>query len=168
MAPSPPLPEFDHGYSEACRRSAIRAWAFAGISSPPSILRLLRGLLDAQADGQRLLAAAVPRAARRRGTERVEPDGDAHMGIGGTNPVRRIEGDPAEARHMSFRPGVAGVEHAHAVAPDKVSADVARRNADGARARNEDMSVVLADPALARKGFSRRRRGICAMVIVGH
>ena len=95
-----------------------------------SILRLLACLVDADGDRQRFAAAAVARAAHRRGAEIVEPDRDPHMGVGGANAVGRIEADPAEVRDIGLRPGVAGLLRGDAVGAVEMAADVARRNAE--------------------------------------
>ena len=55
---------------------------------------------------KRLFAGAVAGAAHRRGAERIEPDGDAHIGFGRADAIDRIEADPAETGHMGLGPGV--------------------------------------------------------------
>ena len=71
--------------------------------------------------------------------------------------VGDIEADPAQIRHVGFRPGVAGLLVHGAVGAQEVSGDETRRNAARARAGDEDVGVVLADAALERKSFRRRR-----------
>src|SRR5258707_14516636 len=115
------------------------------------------GLFDLDRDRQRFRAAAVTGAAHRRGAEVVEPDRDTGMGVGGAEAVGGIEADPAEVRHVGFRPGMAGLLVHRAVGAQEVPGDEARRNAAGARAGDEDVRIVLADAALERKSFRRRR-----------
>src|ERR1700687_3973989 len=117
-----------------------------------SILRLPRRLVDMHLDRQRLARAAVARAAQGAGPEVVEPDGDPHMGIGGTEPVRRIERHPAELGHEGLGPGWARMLLAHPVVAAKIAADIARRDAQAARGGDEDVAEILADPALEREG----------------
>src|SRR5258708_6702494 len=71
------------------------------LSRPP-------GLVDLDLNRQRLGAAAIAGAAHGGGAEIIEADGDAGMGVGGADAVRRIEPDPAKAGHERLRPGVAG------------------------------------------------------------
>src|SRR6516162_2752945 len=60
----------------------------------PSVLDLLRRLLDADLDRERLAGATVTRPARGRRAQFIEPDGDPHMGVGGAKSV------DAPARHV--------------------------------------------------------------------
>src|SRR5215813_3662756 len=60
-----------------------------------SVLSLLRRLLDAHPDRERLAGAAVTRPAQGRCAQVIEPDSDPHMGVGGAKSVGRIESDPA-------------------------------------------------------------------------
>ena len=91
------------------------------LSRPP-------GLVDLDRNRQRLGAAAVAGAAHGGGAEIIEPDGDAGVGIGGADAVRRIEPDPAEAGHERLRPGVAGRLIDHAVGTQEMPGDKARRH----------------------------------------
>src|SRR5438309_8007382 len=115
------------------------------------------GLFDFDRDRQRLRAAAIAGAAYGRGAEVVEPDRDTGMGVGGADAIGSIEADPAQIGYVGFRPGVAGLLVNGAVGAQEVSGDEARRNAAGAGAGDEDVGVVLADAALERKSFHRRR-----------
>src|SRR5204863_7932274 len=118
------------------------------------------GLFDLDRDRQRLRAAAIAGAAHRRGAEVVEPDRDTGLSVGGAEAVGGIEADPAEASHVGFRPGMAGLLVHRAVGPQEMPGHEACRHAAGAGAGDEDMRIVLADAALERKSFRRR----CARV----
>src|ERR1700731_1926494 len=113
-------------------------------------------LLDLHRHRQRFHATAVAGAAHRCGAEIIQPDGDAGMGVGGADAVGGIEPDPAEIADEGFRPGMAGLLVDHAVGAQEVAGDEARRHAAASRAGDEDMGVVLADPALQSEGFDRR------------
>src|SRR3954471_19237056 len=115
------------------------------------------GLFDLDRDCQCFGAPAVAGAADGRGAEVVEADGDTGVGVGGAEAIGGIEADPAEVRHVGFRPGVAGLLLGGAVGAQEVPGDEPRRNAAGARAGDEDVGVVLADAALERERFRRRR-----------
>ena len=130
-------------------------------------LRLAARLVDPDLHGQRLAAAAVARAAHRRGAEIIEADRDPHIGVGRADAVGRIEADPAEVATIGFGPGVAGVLLDHAVGAVEVAADIARRNAELRAAADEDMGQVLADAALERESFGRRGRGLGRIGVEG-
>ena len=49
---------------------------------------------------------------------------------------------------------MAGLLLGDAVGAVEIAADIARRNAEAARRRDEDMGEVLADAALEREGFA--------------
>src|SRR5216684_3641022 len=124
---------------------------FRGVFTSRLALRLPlppAGLIDLDRDRQRFHAAAVAGAAHRRGAEIIEADGDAGMRVGGADGVRRIEPDPAEIRHERLRPGMAGLLIDHAVGAQEMPGDETRWYAAGARAGDEDMRVILTDPAL--------------------
>src|SRR5262252_5862469 len=118
---------------------------------PASVLHLALGLIDHQAHGERLAAAAVAGAAHRGGAQVVEADGDADMGVGGADSVRRVERDPAEVLDMGLGPGMAGLLVNDAVGPVEVARHITHRNAELARRRNEHMGEVLADATLERE-----------------
>ena len=133
----------------------------------PISLRLLARLIDVNRHLQRFAAAAIARAAHRRGAEIIEPDRDPHMGVGGGNPVGRVEADPAEVLDIGFRPGMAGLLRGDAVGAVEMAADIARRDAELARRRDEDVGEVLADAALEREGFGRGGRGMGRIGVEG-
>src|SRR5689334_5113037 len=114
------------------------------------------GLFDLDRDRQCFRAAAIAGATHRRRAEIIEPDGDTGVGIGSADAVGGVEADPAEVRHVGFRPGVAGLLVSGAVGAQEVPGDEARRYAAGAGAGDEDVRIVLADAALERKSFRRR------------
>ena len=58
-------------------------------------LALPGGLLDPHRRVDPLAAAARLGGAERRGTERVEADGDAHVGVVGALIAHGVKGDPA-------------------------------------------------------------------------
>src|SRR5262249_8299329 len=130
-------------------------------------LRLLRGLLDADLDREQFPAAAIARAAQRRGAEIVKPDRDAHMRVRGANAVGRVKSDPAELRHESIAQRMAGILLRDAVMLAQITAHVARRNADAARRRYEDVGKVLADAALERKRLGRGGRSMGGIGVEG-
>ena len=105
------------------------------------------GLIDMDRDREGFDAAAVAGAAHRRSAEIVEPDGDAGVRIGGADAVGGIESDPAEIGHMRLGPSVAGLLMHHAVGAQEMAGHEPRRYAACARARNEDMRIILADAA---------------------
>ena len=70
------------------------------------------------------------------------------MGVGGAKPIGRIECDPAERGHESFRPRVAGLLLARLVVAAEIAADVARGNTEAARGGDEDMGEVPTRAAL--------------------
>src|SRR5471030_2420948 len=125
---------------------------------PTLILRLLACLVDMHGYLERFAATAKAGAAHRRRAEVVQADRDPHMGFGNPNPVGRVEADPAEVLDKGFDPGVAGVLRGHAVDAVEMSADIARRDAELARRRDEDVGEVLADAAPQREGFRRGGR----------
>src|SRR4051812_8106462 len=106
-------------------------------------LALTADLADPHRDIERLAAAAKAGAADGRGAEIIQTDRDADMGVGRTDAIGCIEGDPTEVRYVSLGPGVAGLLIGHAVVALEMAADVARRNGDAARRSDEDMSEVL-------------------------
>src|SRR6185436_3529432 len=63
------------------------------------------GPIDLDRDRQRLGAAAIAGTADGRGAQVVEPDRDTGVRIGGADAVGGVEADPAEVRHVGFRPG---------------------------------------------------------------
>ena len=85
-------------------------------------------LIDRDRDHQGFAAAAQKGAANRRRAQRIEPDGDADMGIGRAKADRRIEADPAEIGHVGFDPGVRSVDGSGFAAAVTVAADIARRD----------------------------------------
>src|SRR5215470_19150035 len=89
-------------------------------------------LVDPHGDVERFRAAAVAGAANRRGAEIVEADRDPHVGVGCADAVRRVEGDPAELRHVRLGPGMAGALLHDAVGAVEIAADIAARNAEHA------------------------------------
>src|SRR5260370_18677716 len=88
-------------------------------------LALAADLADAHRDIERLAAAAEAGAAHGSGSEIIQPDRDADMGVGRADAVRGIEGDPAEIRHVSLGPGVAGLLSGHPVVARERAAAVA-------------------------------------------
>src|SRR5262245_9139035 len=133
-----------------------------------SVLSLLRRLLDAHPDRERLAGAAVTRPTQGRCAQVIEPDSDPHMGVGGAKSVGRIESDPAELRDEGFRPGVAGLLLVHAVVAAEIAADIARGNTEAARGRDEDVGEVPTCAALERKGLGGRGCRARGSGIVGH
>src|SRR5262245_33702705 len=134
------------------RQGAMRARScYQFLCLPSSILRLPPSLLDLHVDRERLIASAVAGAACGRGAELIETDRDAHMGVGGADPVRSVEGDPAEPPDEGLGPGVAGVCARRSVRPMDIAGNIARRDADAAGGRDEYMGQVGADAALLRK-----------------
>ena len=131
------------------------------------VLRLLARLVDMHRHFEGFAAAAEARAAHRRGAEVIEADRHPHMGFGGADAVGRVEADPAEMLDIGFGPGVAGVLRGDAVDAVEMAADIARRNAELARRRDEDMGEVLADAAAQREGFRRRGRGVGRIGVEG-
>src|SRR4051812_27808817 len=123
----------------------------AGARAMRSILHLVHRLIDQHFYRQRFAAAAVAHAAHWGGTQIIEPNRDAHMGVGRGDSVGGIEGDPAEIGHEGFRPGVTGILLDHAVVAVEIAADIARRDAEAARDRDENVAQVLADTALERE-----------------
>src|ERR1035437_8211453 len=105
-------------------------------------------------------AAAKARAAHRRRAEVIQADRDPHMGFGGADPVGRVEADPSEVLDIGFDPGVAGVLLGDAIDAVEMPAHIARRDAELARRRDENVGEVLADAAAQREGFRRRGRGM--------
>ena len=82
-------------------------------------------------------SAAATRACAgdRRGVAIVEPAGDADIGVVGADAVERIEGDPAEILDPGLRPGMAPPPGTCcAVAAEQMAGNVARRDAEPARA----------------------------------
>ncbi len=90
------------------------------------------------------------------------------MGVGGADAVGGIEADPAEIGHVSLRPGMAGLLMHRLVRTQKVPGDEARRNAAGAGAGDEDVRVVLADPALERERLRRGRATVGGVLVERH
>src|SRR5262245_35079637 len=133
-----------------------------------SVLSLLRRLLDAHPDRERLAAAAVTRPAQGRSAEVIEPERGPHIGVGGAKAVGRIESDPAELRDEGFRPGVAGLLLVHAVVAAEIAAEIARGNTEAARGRDEDVGEVPTCAALERKGLGGRGCRARGSGIVGH
>src|ERR1700674_1023819 len=119
-------------------------------------LALPSGVIDLDRDRQGFRAAAIAGAAHRGRAEIIQPNGDAGMRVSGADAVRRIEPDPAEIRHERLRPGVAGLLIDHPVGAQEMPGNEAGWNAAAARARDKDMRVVLAHPALQSEGFDRR------------
>ena len=124
-------------------------------------------LVDADTHGEGLVAAAIARAADRRCAEIIEPDRDPQMRVGRGDLVGGIERDPAEALDMRFGPGMTGILLDDAVVAKEIAADIARRDADAARGRDEDVGEVLADTALDREGFLRRGRRLGRIDVEG-
>ena len=89
------------------------------------------------------------------------------MGVGGANAVGRIEADPAEILDIGFRPGVAGLLRGDAVGAMEMAADIARRDAELAGRRDEDMGEVLTDAAPQREGFRRGGGGVGRIGVEG-
>src|SRR3954452_21713491 len=116
-----------------------------------SILHLVHRLIDQHFYRQRFAAAAITHAAHGGGAQVIEPDRDAYVGGGRGNAVGGIEGDPAEIGHEGFRPGVTGILLDHAIVAVEIAADIARRDAEAARDRDENVAQVLADTALERE-----------------
>src|SRR5579871_6273467 len=131
-------------------------------------LALPAGLIDLDRNRQRLGAAAVAGAADGSGAEIIEAEGDAGMGVGGANRIRRIEGHPTEIRHEGFGPGVPGGLVHDAVGTQEMAADEARRYPDRARAGDEDVRIVLAYAALQGESLDRRRAAMGRVFIEGH
>src|SRR5215475_1443185 len=133
-----------------------------------SALHLPCRLIDQDLDRKGLACAAIAHAANRRRAEIVEAHRNADVSIGCADAIRGVECDPAEAGHECFGPGMASVLLDHAVAPAKITADVAGRDADAAGGGDEDMCEVLADAAPEGEGLRRRRRGMGRIGIVVH
>jgi len=125
------------------------------------------GLLNLDRDRQGLCAAAIAGAAHRRRAEIIQAGRHPHVRVGRANAVGRVEGDPAERIEMDLRPCVPGVLPGDAVGAVEVAADIASRNAEMARAGDEDMAQVLADAALERESLGGGRAGICRVGIEG-
>src|SRR5215831_18311811 len=136
--------------------------------SCPLRLRLLSGLVDADLYCQGFAAAAKPGAAHRRSAKIIEPGGDAHVRIGDANSVRRVEADPAKIFNMSFRPCMASVLGRYTVRAAKVTADITRRNSKRSRCCHEDVSDILTNSALERKGFRRGGGGMGRVCVEGN
>ena len=117
---------------------------------------------------ERLAAAALAAAAHRRRAEIVQPDRDADMGVGRANAVGGVEGDPAEIGHEQLGPGVAGLLLGDAVAAVEMPADVARRDGEAARRRDENVGEVLAHAALERERLGRGGRDMGRIGVEGH
>ena len=139
-------------------------WEAIPIEIQPQVLRLLARLIDAHSDRQRLPAATEARAAHRGGPEVVQTNRDPDMGIGSANAIRRVEADPTQVLDIGFSPGVPGLLGGHAVGAVKVASDIPRRDAEGARSRDKDVSDVLADSASKRKSL---RSGGCSVRRIG-
>src|SRR5262249_34926828 len=113
----------------------------------PLVLRLPVCLVDVDSDPERFAVAAIADAADRRGTEVVETHRHTHVAFRGADAIGRIEANPSQMLHIGFRPGVTGVLCGHAVSAIEMAADIARRNAELARCRDENMGEILAHAA---------------------
>jgi len=109
-----------------------------------------QSLADLDRDLKRLAADAIARAAQRRGAKRIQPDDDAHMGVGRTEAVCRIEADPAETGHVGFGPRVPRLLKAIFVFAE-ITADEARRDAEAVRGADENVSEVRSAAASAAR-----------------
>ena len=114
-------------------------------------LALTANLADPHRDVERLAAAAKAGAADGRGAEIIQTDRDADMGVGRADAIGCVKGDPTEVRYVSLGPGVAGLLIGHTVVALEMAADVASRNPNAPRRRDEDMREVLAHAALQRE-----------------
>src|SRR5215472_10268495 len=128
-----------------------------------STLNLVRRLLDMHLGRDLLAGAAVARPAQRGSAQGVESDGDPHMGIGGTHPVRGIESNPTEFGHEGFGPGVAAVALGRTAVAADIAGHVARGDAETASGSNEDVGKILRGAA----GRIPRRGGKSGDVRVG-
>ena len=117
-----------------------------------------RSLVHLDRDFERLVAGAVALAAREGGAERIEADGDAHIGVGRAGAFRRIEADPADIGNKGFGPGVVALRRC-AAAGAEVAGDVAGGNTEAAGCADEDVGRILGAAALAGKNFRCRRPG---------
>src|SRR5579863_5874599 len=142
------------------------SWVHASRLALP--LTVPAGLIDLDRNRQRFVAAAISRAAHWRGAEIIETDGDAGVGVGGADRIRRVEPDPAEIGHVSFGPGVAGLLMRGAVRAHEMAGDEARRDAARARAGDEDMRVILTDATLEREGLDRRGSAVGRIDVERH
>src|SRR3954462_10900995 len=109
-----------------------------------SVLALPLRALDPQLDVEALRPAARAAAANRRGAEVVEADRDPDIRRRGADAVRRVEADPAEVTRFGFGPGVACVLLDNAVGAAEIACDIAGRNAQRPRGRDEDVRQILA------------------------
>src|SRR5262245_10470156 len=130
-----------------------------------SILNLVRCLLDMHLGRDLLAGAAVARPAQRGSAQGVESDGDPHMGIGGTHPVRGIEGNPTEFGHEGFGPGVAAVALGRTAVAADIAGHVARGDAETASGSNEDVGKILRAAAPAREGLGSGHYGAVGSVV---
>src|ERR1700683_5192936 len=64
-------------------------------------------LVNLNGDSQFLGTAAVMRAANRDGSQGIQPDGDADVGLGRADAFHRIKADPTKFRYICFGPRVA-------------------------------------------------------------
>src|SRR5271169_426579 len=99
-------------------------------------------LADLDGDFQGFGARVVTHSAHRRGAERIQSDGDAHMRIGRAKAAGGIEGNPTEAGDERFRPGVTGLVHSLIVVTAIIAADISRRNAEAVSRADEDVAQV--------------------------
>src|SRR5262249_44039326 len=120
------------------------------------ILCRCRSVGDPDLYRELLTMAATVGAAQWSRPEIIQTNGNPHMGIRTADAVCRVESDPAELRYECLRPGVPGILLADAVAAAEIAADVARRDAEVARGRDEDVGEVLTDAALERERFRGR------------
>ncbi|MGD0026378.1 MAG: hypothetical protein ABSC37_17455 [Xanthobacteraceae bacterium] len=137
-------------------RPQIRA-----IATSPQAPRLL---IDGDRDRKALGAGTVARAAYWGGAERIEPNGDAHVGIGRADAVCGIEADPAQIGDEGFGPGVARLLLDGAVGEAKIAGDITSGDRKGVRRADEDMSEVLAYARLSAKASAAPVAAYVALV----
>src|SRR6185312_9004547 len=113
-------------------------------------------LIDPDGDRRAFLAGPVAGAAYWRGAERIEPDGDPHVGFGWADAIDGIEADPAALRHVGFGPGMPAAFRRGAAA--QIAGDVAGRNLQAAGGADKDVGEVAGFAALVREGLGSRRR----------
>src|SRR3954452_904923 len=137
--------------------SAITYDSRSGRQCQPSALHLPRRLIDQYLHGHAFGPAAAARTTHRGSTQIIEADRHTHMRVGRADAVRRVERNPADARNVGLGPGMAGVLLHDAIGTMEVPADIAGRNIQMTRRRDEDVGEVLAHTALECEGLRGRR-----------
>src|SRR5215831_11137873 len=131
-------------------------------------LGLLARLVDAHSHRERFAAAAEARAAHGRGAKIIQAGRNAHVGVGRADAVGGIETNPAKVLDIGFRPGVSSLLCCNAVAPMKMTPDVARRNFERPNCRYKNVGKILANATADRKSLPRCGSGVGGISIEGH